>query len=123
MDLTLDIIKAKIFEANLYKNPDLDVWILADKLGVRENELSLFIKDEADMTVKAFINELRIQDLIKILDNAIIFNRISYYFENSGFKSRSPFERCFKRKTGMTIRDYIQILKKENKVQDTNSHN
>jgi len=113
MDITIEEIKSKIIKNNLFKNSDLDSWLLAEKLAISEVELSLFIKDETDLTVKDFINELRIQEVIELMNKTIIFHPVSYYYKISGFKSRSPFDRVFKQKAGMTVRNYIAKLKKD----------
>ncbi len=59
-----------------------------------------------------FVNEFRISVLVDILDKEILFKRPGYYYAQSGFRSRTPFERFFKKRTGMTVSDYIEFKKK-----------
>ncbi|GAB2625735.1 helix-turn-helix domain-containing protein [Belliella aquatica] len=115
MNLTLEEIKFKIAEGNWFKNPDLDSLLLAEKLGAEEDELIALIKKETGMHLKEFINAIRIDLLKSLLDKTIIFERPGYYYKYSGFKSRTPFERHFKAKTGMTVQQYILEIREKNK--------
>jgi AraC-like DNA-binding protein len=115
MNITIKEIKVKISESNWFKNPDLDSWMLSQKLGLPEDELNELIKRESGMLLKDFLNELRIELVKLLLDKTIIFERPGYYYKYSGFKSRTPFERHFKSITGMTVQQYILALRAQNK--------
>jgi AraC-like DNA-binding protein len=115
MKLTVEEIKFKIAEGSWFKNPDLDSWMLGQKLGLPEEVLNNFISQETGMLLKDFLNEFRIDLLKALLDRAIIFERPGFYYRYSGFKSRTPFERHFKSKTGMTVQQYIFAIRESNK--------
>ncbi|SNS76832.1 AraC-type DNA-binding protein [Belliella buryatensis] len=110
----LDDISKYIIDQELYKNPDLDSWLLAQKLEMEEEELLVAIKNKTGKPFKQVINEIRVKRLVRNLDKTILFQKPGYYYKLSGFKSRTPFERMFKKETGMTLSEYIRKLKSIN---------
>ncbi|GAB2626435.1 hypothetical protein GCM10026987_24600 [Belliella aquatica] len=97
--LNLNDISKCIIEQELYKNPDLDSWLLAQKLGIEEDALLIDIKQNTGKHFKQFLNDIRIVSLVQELDKTFLFQRPGYYYKLSGFKSRTPFERMFKEET------------------------
>ncbi len=108
----LDEITNKILERDLFRNPDLDTLLFFQKTGMAEETVLKEIRQKKGQTFLAYLNDLRIETLLITLNKEIIFQRPGYYYQNSGFKSRTPFERCFKEKTGMNLQNYIENLKK-----------
>ncbi|GAB2610469.1 helix-turn-helix domain-containing protein [Belliella aquatica] len=118
-ELNLDNIRKYIIEQELYKNPDLDSWLLAQKLEMEEDALLNDIKQNTGKHFKQFLNDIRIAFLVQELDKAFLFQKPGYYYKLSGFKSRTPFERMFKKETGVTLSEYIRKLKEANQNSDS----
>ena len=108
----IEAIKNKLIEGNLYKNSSLDSFLMSEKLGVSEQTIKSCIQEETGLTFSGFVNEFRISVLVDILDKEILFKRPGYYYAQSGFRSRTPFERFFKKHTGMTVSDSLELKKK-----------
>lgn len=110
----------KIIEAlenkELYKNPDLDIWMFSVKSGFSESEVALIIKTCHESNFMTFLNEFRIKKVVKLINNEIIFKNPGYYFYKSGFKSKHSFAKYFKNITNFTVQSYIQSLKESEKT-------
>lgn len=84
-----------------YLNPELNLNQLAEKLEIHPRSLSLLIKHNFNKNFFDFINNYRI-DEAKILlksDNKMTILQI---LMESGFNSKSVFNTCFKKYTGLT---------------------
>ncbi|HEY4326616.1 MAG TPA: ABC transporter permease [Mucilaginibacter sp.] len=97
-----------------YQDPDLSLGSLAEKLGVPAHELSRIINTSLKKNFNDFINEFRVVDVThKIQDPA--YNHITLLgiaFE-SGFNSKTTFNRTFRQMTGKSPAEYKNELKKE----------
>lgn len=118
-ELILDNIRKYIIEQELYKNPDLDSWLLAQKLEMEEDALLIDIKQNTGKHFKQFLKDIRIAFLVQELDKMFLFQKPGYYYKLSGFKSITPFERMFKKETGVTLSEYIRKLKEANQNSDS----
>jgi len=105
----------KTMEANLFhQNAELSLTTLAEKLGIHPHELSRIINIALKRNFNDFINEYRIRDVVqKMQDKA--YNHLTLVgiaFE-SGFNSKSTFNRTFKQMTGISPVEYKNELKNE----------
>ncbi|MEJ2664867.1 MAG: AraC family transcriptional regulator [Spirochaetia bacterium] len=92
---------------DLYKNPDLTLPDLADKLHISRNHLSHVINVSAGVNFFDFINRYRINEAKRILSDpeAENFNILNIAFE-AGFKSKSTFNKVFKKFTAKTPKEF-----------------
>ncbi len=106
-------LKEKIEAGQLYQDPDLSVGTLAEQLNLPAHELSRIINIGLKKNFSDLINEYRIRDVIaKLLNpayNHITLLGIAY---ESGFNSKTTFNRVFKEITGKSPVEYKNELKK-----------
>jgi AraC-like DNA-binding protein len=90
-----------VMEADqLYRDPNLSLWGLANRIGVTSNHISQTLNETLGESFFDHVNKWRVKDAIEQLtktDQSIL--TIAY---DVGFNSRSPFYKAFKRETGMT---------------------
>jgi putative ABC transport system permease protein len=105
----------KAVQANLYyQDPELSLSLLAEKLELGPHELSRIINTVLKKSFNDFINEYRVADLVQKLQDPA-YNHITLLgiaFE-SGFNSKTTFNRTFKQITGKSPAEYKNELKKE----------
>ncbi|GAA4336403.1 hypothetical protein GCM10023149_45110 [Mucilaginibacter gynuensis] len=97
-----------------YQDPELNLSLLAEKLDMSPHELSRIINTALQKSFNDFISEYRVAEVIrKMQDPAndhITLLGIAY---DSGFNSKSTFNRIFKEMTGKSPAEYKIELKKE----------
>jgi len=105
----------KVMEANFYyRDPELSLTSLAEKLGSTSHELSAIINTILKKSFNDFINEYRARDVIvKMQDPAYDHITLLGIAFEAGFNSQSTFYRAFKQLTGKSPVDYKNGLKKE----------
>ena len=105
----------KAMEARLYyRDPELSLSSLAEKLEIHPHELSRIINVALKKNFSDFVNEYRVKEFIrKMRDPA--YDRITLLgmAYDSGFNSQSTFTRIFKQMTGRTPAEYKNELKKD----------
>ena len=94
-----------IKEKELFKNPDLKLKDVADKLHILPHYLSQFLNDNLGKSFKLFINEYRIEEAKRLLTNGNKFTTEAIGYE-CGFNSKSTFFTTFKKVTGLTPAGY-----------------
>ena len=107
-------LKKVVGGEQLYQDPELTVSSLAEILEMPAYELSRIINLAIGKNFSDFINEYRIKDVTtKMKDPAydrITLLGIAY---DSGFNSKSTFNRTFREMTGKTPAEFKNNLKKE----------
>src|SRR6185312_15630035 len=104
-----NVVKANLY----YQDPELSLSSLAEKLDLSPHELSRIINTAIKKSFTDFINEYRVGEVIKKMqepanDNITLLG-IAY---NSGFNSKSTFNRIFKEMKGKSPAEYKSNLKK-----------
>jgi DNA-binding LacI/PurR family transcriptional regulator/AraC-like DNA-binding protein len=91
----------------IYKNPDLTLPDLAAELYISRNHLSRIINVFAGVNFYDFINMYRITEAKRILSDpgAAHINILNIAFE-AGFKSKSTFNKIFKKFTAATPKEF-----------------
>jgi putative ABC transport system permease protein len=114
------ILLRKAIDAGFfYRDPELTIASLADKLKLPPRELSRIINIALKKNFNDFINEYRVRDVIQKMQDAA-YNHLTLLgiaFE-SGFNSKSTFNRIFKEMTGKSPAEYKAQLKKERPIRD-----
>ncbi len=92
----------------LYENPELTLTELSDHTGLHSKKLSRIINQGFGMNFNDLVNHYRSQAVIKMIDNGehTLQTLLGIAFE-SGFNSKSTFNRAFKKYSGLTPKEYI----------------
>ncbi|MYN00633.1 helix-turn-helix domain-containing protein [Pseudoduganella sp. DS3] len=85
----------------LYLNPNLNLALLAKKVGNLQTTVSQVINDNLGKSFNQYINEFRIQHAKDLLQRESHLN-MELVAERSGFNSNSTFFAAFKKVTGQT---------------------
>ncbi len=97
-----------------YRDPELSLSSLAEKLELTTHELSRIINTVLKKSFNDFINEYRVADVVQKMQDPsfdhITLLGIAY---ESGFNSQSTFTRIFKHMTGKSPLAYKNDLKKD----------
>ena len=97
-----------------YLNPNLTIKELASMLNWQPQHLSRVINEELDKNFYEFINYYRVEEFkLRILNNKK-YTILAVAFE-SGFNSKSSFNRIFKQFTGLTPSQYIKSVSDRHK--------
>ena len=103
-----------IITEKIYKQADLTIETLAYLLKISSRELSFLINYNTKNNVKNYINTLRVNHVIELLNtNAVKELTIESIGKEAGFRSRSTFFLVFKSQIGCTPTEYVQRLKNQ----------
>lgn len=105
----------KFEKSNRFLKPDVTFPFLVNYASTNSRYLSQILKTEKYKTFNRYINDLRIDYLIKLLYTQPKYGeyKIEYLSEEVGFQSRSAFINSFKKKTGITPSYFIKKLREE----------
>lgn len=105
----------KAMEANqYYRDTELNLTSLAEKLGLTIHELSRIINVALKKNFNDFINEYRVTEVIRRMrDPAFGHITLLGIALESGFNSKSSFNRIFKQMTGKSPAEYKNAGQKE----------
>lgn len=102
-------INTSITENKLFLNSDLTLSTLAEKTGDSRHHISEAINREAGENFYGYINGFRLREFISCLnENRYPHLTITAIAFECGFKSNSAFYSLFKKKMGMTPKDYMK---------------
>jgi putative ABC transport system permease protein len=105
----------KAVQAGLYyQDPELSLSSLAEKLDLGPHELSRIINTALKKSFNDFIGEYRVADVVQKMQNPAYdhITLLGIAFE-SGFNSKTTFNRTFKQMTGKSPAEYKNHLEKE----------
>jgi AraC-like DNA-binding protein len=86
-----------------YLNPSLTILNLSKKLSISSRYLSQVINETLGVNFFDFVNQYRVEEAKRLItDSSVNFRNILNILLDSGFNSKSAFNRVFKRHTGMT---------------------
>ena len=107
-------LKEAVATNRFYEDPELTLATLAVKLRIAPHDLSRIINTGLEKNFNDFINEFRVREIVwKMKDpdyDRVTLLGIAY---ESGFNSKTTFNRVFKEMTGKTPVEYKNSLKKE----------
>lgn len=99
-------------QEHLYRNPDLNRELIAEKLGISVGYLSQIVNAKGQ-NFTSFINDFRVKAVQKMLtDQAFDQYSLLAIGMEAGFKSKSSFYNTFKQIAGMTPNEYKTASKK-----------
>lgn len=102
-------------EQKLYLQTNINLQRVAEEIGTNRTYLSKAINSELGFNFNAYINNLRVKEVIHIIsENSRSALNISDLFNSAGFGNRGTFIESFKKYTGVTpsvfIENYRQIV-------------
>ena len=108
------LLKQILKENRYYEDPELSLVSLSEKLNLTTHELSRIINTAIKKSFSDFINEYRVREVIRKMqdptyDHLTLFG-IAY---DSGFNSKTNFNRAFRQLTGKSAGEYKTGLKKD----------
>jgi len=104
-------IRELLDQKPLYRDPLLTVSDLAEQLNEHPKSVSATINQGMDMNFNDLINSYRVEDLVRRLQAGEHreFTLLSLALD-CGFNSKTTFNRAFKKKMGVTPRQYLSDL-------------
>jgi len=110
-------LRRAVETGRLYEDPELTVSTLAEKLEIPAWELSRLINIAIEKNFSDFINEYRVREVArKIKDPAYDHITLLGIAYDSGFNSKSTFNRTFRDMTGKSAAEYKNSQKKERPI-------
>lgn len=100
---------AKMQKEKLFLQDDLSLGSLAEEVGVHPNALSFVINESFGQNFNEFINGYRLEHFISLLKNDTESTILRLAFD-SGFNSKSVFNRVFKEKFDLSPVEYRNTL-------------
>ncbi|WP_121811679.1 ABC transporter permease [Mucilaginibacter kameinonensis] len=106
-------LKLEVKEQGYYRDAELSLNSLAEKLGLHTHEVSRIINTVFKKSFNDFINEYRVREVaLKMQDSSYDHITLLGLAYESGFNSQSSFHRIFKQFTGKTPLEYKNHLQK-----------
>jgi AraC-like DNA-binding protein len=104
-------LEAVLTQEKLYKEQDLKLASLAQKISVTTHQLSQLLNENIGKSFSVYINEYRINEACNLIatDNRLTLEAIGY---EVGFNSKSTFYTAFRKVKGMTPASYKEQLSK-----------
>ncbi len=99
-----NLLAARLGQDALYLDPELTLSKLTRKLGIPAKQISIAVNQVYKQNISKLINEYRIEHAKRALLNSQ--DTITQIFMNSGFQTKSNFNREFLRVTGTTPSEY-----------------
>ena len=99
-------LEAHMKEHKTWRNPDLTLNMLAAELFTNRTSLAQAFHDSGYENYTNYINRLRIEDFLQLVESGQIRNFQEAFFE-AGFRSRSTALRNFRQYTGTTPSEYF----------------
>lgn len=111
IDKELNILKVFLIKNQLYKNSELTINEFSRHIGKSYNEISKILKQSEINNFKTFVNTIRIDKIIEIIDRGELKTKtLKAIFTENGFANQSTFNRVFKEITGKTPSEYTKHL-------------
>ena len=95
----------------LYKNPELSLRMLSDKINVSEIRISETFSQHMQTSFFDFVNEFRVKEACRLLQTTDV--KILAVALDSGFNSRSTFGAAFKKHVNLSPSQYRNQHKSE----------
>lgn len=107
-------LKEAVAANRLYENAELTLAALAVKLNIHPHDLSHFINVGLEKNFSDFINEFRVREVARKMQDPA-YDRLTLLgiAYESGFNSKTTFNRVFKEMTGKTPVEYKNSVRKE----------
>lgn len=106
-------LKEIVEDEHLYRDPDLSLQDVADRLQLSAGYLSQLINTNLDINFTVMINRYRVEEVKKLVNDETFnqYSLLSIGLE-AGFRSKSAFYSIFKKETGLTPNEYKKSINK-----------
>ena len=101
-----------------YLDPELDLQRVAKECGYSRNQISYLLNQVLGQSFYRYVNQARLQHLLRALDNATPPVRIDELAFAAGFNSLSAFYSCFRQHTGQSPKAYAKQISLRARAQD-----
>lgn len=113
------VIKEKLIQLmefkKLYLDSDLKLNDLAEAANVSKHHVSQVINNQLNTTFSAFVNDYRIKESQKLLEDKSQELNMFGIAKESGFNNKTTFSLAFKRHTGLSPSNYKEkVLRQQN---------
>lgn len=98
------VLLAKSYIDNKYYEKKLSLKTLSDSIDISPQYLSKLIKNELGMTYKEYLNKVRIEKAIILMQKPMV--KMYEVADETGYKSQHYFSVAFKKVKGMSPNDY-----------------
>jgi AraC-like DNA-binding protein len=95
-------------QKHLYKDEDLSLEKLCTEAGLNRHHVSETLNVFAKKSFYQYINEYRIKEVLRLLDENHKKARLLTIAYDSGFKTKASFNQYFKKITGITPTEYLK---------------
>ncbi len=95
----------KVLEEN-YANPDLNVMMIAEAMGMQRTEVSKQLQSNVGVTTSQFIRNYRLDLAKKMLEDNVADRNITEIAFRVGFNDPKYFTRCFSQRFGVAPSAY-----------------
>lgn len=107
---TLQIVEHYLKKTQAYLKPDITITDIAEELNIHHRYISQAINENLNQGFPFFINSYRIEEVKRRLkDPEFKKYTLVAIAESCGIKSKSTFNRSFKKVTGKTPSEYLAI--------------
>ncbi len=109
----IEKLERVIVDKDLYKDPNLKLSDLAQKINISTHQLSQLLNDNLGKSFSTYINEYRIREACKLIttNDRLTFEAIGY---EVGYNSKSTFYTAFKKVTDTTPALFKEDIEKNN---------
>lgn len=109
----IEKLERAIVDKDLYKDPNLKLSDLAQKINITTHQLSQLLNDNLGKSFSTYINEYRIREACKLIttNDRLTFEAIGY---EVGYNSKSTFYTAFKKVTDTTPALFKESMIKNN---------
>lgn len=101
-----------------YLDPELDLQRVAKECGYSRNQISYLLNQVLGQSFYRYVNQARLQHLLRSLDSAVPPLRIDELAFAAGFNSLSAFYSCFRQHTGQSPKAYVKQISLRARAQD-----
>ncbi|TDV41646.1 AraC family transcriptional regulator [Pseudomonas helmanticensis] len=101
-----------------YLDPELDLQRVAKECGYSRNQISYLLNQVLGQSFYRYVNQARLQHLLRSLDHATPPLRIDELAFAAGFNSLSAFYSCFRQHTGQSPKAYAKQISLRARAQD-----
>ncbi|WP_147367934.1 helix-turn-helix domain-containing protein [Fibrisoma montanum] len=99
-----------------YRNPELSLDDLAGRLAISRQHTSQILSVKAGKNFYVYVNEYRVQEMIRLLNQNPRGRRMAELMRQVGFQSKTTFNTYFKAVTGMSPTEYQRLVLSESKA-------
>ncbi|RBP79029.1 AraC family transcriptional regulator [Marinomonas rhizomae] len=113
---TINNMQLYLQQEKPFLDPDFSVYALAEALNIPRRTLSLVISTGLSKNFYQYVNEFRINEVKRLLENQDDKMTIIDLAYRAGFNSKSSFNSLFKKHCGVTPSQYRKMVKKPENI-------